>query len=99
MVIMILLAIVVPVLGFMIARMENIETNVKPPLRDSIHYGIGGGLGVLGGGSFVLWLVVWLWSISLGTTSTWIDMSFWLGYSIVTAAIGGLVMAITRPRS
>lgn len=99
MTILILLSVLVPILGFLIARMEdNITTNKIPSVKEGL-YGAGGALGILGSFSFVAWLIVWVWSISLSTLPTWIDMSLWLVYSVITIALGGLMMAVTKPRN
>lgn len=93
----ILLAIAAPVLGFAVGSMKDINTGAKPPVKVGI-LGAGYGLLALGAGTFVIWVLVWFFSVATATQSTWIDTTALLYYSIITAAIGGTVVGLIRPQ-
>ena len=97
MTILILLAIAVPVVGYLIARMENIDTGVRPSIKQGL-YGAGGALTALGGGMFVIGALVWFFTVVTSTQSTWIDLQVVFYYSLVTAAVGGTMMGLSRPQ-
>lgn len=94
----ILLAIVVPILGFMVARMKDINTGATPPVKDCLHVA-GGALVALGAITFAGWALIWFFSLATGgSSSTIIDLGKLFYYALVTLAVGGTVMGLTRPQ-
>jgi len=91
-------AIALPFIGYFITRMPNIDTGKMAPVRDSFHSGVGGFSLALGIVSLMVWGIALLWSTATETPSTVIDLKFCLIYAISNMALGGLVMALTRPR-